>query len=322
MGDERRDRQPGRPVPRDRRSDACFSPTSSWTRGHRLGPPRAGRRPAASSSSATSTPRRGAPLRGWADGRSSRRGLPRVSDCSSRWGRLAAGRAAGASTEATGGRAGRRRGRSAGRSAWPATRAGSAARSSAHGARPGPRVPRASCGTPWTRSLRRGSSATRRDRSCRRAGACSSTRSSRRSSTRCASGVVPRTIIRPGAYVSHDARPLPGVCRRSRDPKGSKAFTLVPALEAWGQIVSVPEAGLAIANVGRRDVSFDLGMPVPTATAATCDRRVAGRRRLDRDRSQRPARVHPRPRRDRRPGRATGSPSGSRIRAPRSTSGT
>ena len=75
-------------------------------------------------------------------------------------------------------------------------------------------------------------------------------------------GARPRTIIRPGAYVSHDAGHYERLSPFSR-PGGAPGFTLRPALEAWGQLVSIPEPGLAIANIGRRDVSFDLGMPVP-----------------------------------------------------------
>ncbi len=76
-------------------------------------------------------------------------------------------------------------------------------------------------------------------------------------------GVAPRTIIRPGAYVTHDNGHYEHLSPFTR-PGREKGTTLAPALEAWGQLVSVPEAGLAIANIGRRDVSFDLGMPVPT----------------------------------------------------------
>lgn len=75
-------------------------------------------------------------------------------------------------------------------------------------------------------------------------------------------GTVARTIIRPGAYVSHDAGHYERLSPFSR-AGASGRWTLEPALEAWGQLVSVPEPGLALANVGRRDVSFDLGLPVP-----------------------------------------------------------
>jgi D-serine deaminase-like pyridoxal phosphate-dependent protein len=75
-------------------------------------------------------------------------------------------------------------------------------------------------------------------------------------------GIVPRTIVRPGAYVSHDAGHYAHLSPFTRAGAAAQ-WTLRPALEAWGQLVSMPEPGLAIANVGRRDVSFDLGLPVP-----------------------------------------------------------
>ena len=34
------------------------------------------------------------------------------------------------------------------------------------------------------------------------------------------------------------------------------------AATVWGQVLSVPEPGLAICGVGRRDVSYDLDLPV------------------------------------------------------------
>jgi D-serine deaminase-like pyridoxal phosphate-dependent protein len=77
-----------------------------------------------------------------------------------------------------------------------------------------------------------------------------------------ANGVRPRTIVRPGAYVSHDAGHYEQLSPFTR-PGGIAGYPLRPALEAWAQIVSVPEPGLAIADLGRRDVSFDLGFPVP-----------------------------------------------------------
>ena len=75
-------------------------------------------------------------------------------------------------------------------------------------------------------------------------------------------GTVPLTIIRPGAYVSHDVGHYEHLSPFTR-AGASGRWTLQPALELWGQLVSVPEPGLALANIGRRDVSFDLGLPVP-----------------------------------------------------------
>jgi len=68
-----------------------------------------------------------------------------------------------------------------------------------------------------------------------------------------------RRVIRSGCYIFHDhgfysrAEPLPG------DP------SLIPALQLRAQVLSRPEPGLAILDAGRRDVGFDLGMPIPLA---------------------------------------------------------
>ncbi|GIH21395.1 alanine racemase [Rugosimonospora africana] len=66
-------------------------------------------------------------------------------------------------------------------------------------------------------------------------------------------------ILRPGAYVTHDH----GFYAR-RSPLAS---TLRPALEVWAQVLSVPEPGLAIVGMGRRDVPYDEGLPVPLGHA-------------------------------------------------------
>ncbi|MBO4209673.1 alanine racemase [Micromonospora echinofusca] len=69
-----------------------------------------------------------------------------------------------------------------------------------------------------------------------------------------------RVVLRSGAYVSHDHgfyaertpfRRIPG--------EGS----LDPALELWAQVLSTPEAGLAIVGMGKRDAPYDEGLPVP-----------------------------------------------------------
>jgi D-serine deaminase-like pyridoxal phosphate-dependent protein len=69
-----------------------------------------------------------------------------------------------------------------------------------------------------------------------------------------------RIVLRSGCYLTHDdglyaaTSPLDP----ARTPDG-----LRPALHAWGQVVSRPEPGLALLNLGRRDVPHDSGMPVP-----------------------------------------------------------
>ena len=63
-----------------------------------------------------------------------------------------------------------------------------------------------------------------------------------------------RTVVRSGCYLTHDS----GLYARTSPLRES----LRPAMEVWAQVVSVPEPGLALATMGRRDVSFDQEMPV------------------------------------------------------------
>ncbi|MEU8324322.1 hypothetical protein AB0C33_38710 [Nonomuraea sp. NPDC048881] len=41
------------------------------------------------------------------------------------------------------------------------------------------------------------------------------------------------------------------------------ADALRPALLLWSQVISRPEPGLALLDFGKRDASFDVGLPVP-----------------------------------------------------------
>ena len=74
-------------------------------------------------------------------------------------------------------------------------------------------------------------------------------------------------VLRPGCYLSHDA----GVYREAhakvleRNPVARRMLSgLQPALQVWAYVQSVPEARLAIAGIGKRDASFDLGLPMPS----------------------------------------------------------
>ena len=75
-------------------------------------------------------------------------------------------------------------------------------------------------------------------------------------------------LLRSGAYVTHDhlhyARITP-----LRSPSEQQRFQ--PALRLWAQVVSRPEPGLALLNAGKRDVPYDLGLPVPTLVRAAGD---------------------------------------------------
>jgi D-serine deaminase-like pyridoxal phosphate-dependent protein len=68
-------------------------------------------------------------------------------------------------------------------------------------------------------------------------------------------------ILRSGAYLAHDHGYYGTVSPVSRGAAG--APVLRPALELWAQVLSRPEAGLALLGAGRRDAGFDKGLPVP-----------------------------------------------------------
>lgn len=69
-----------------------------------------------------------------------------------------------------------------------------------------------------------------------------------------------RTVLRSGAYVSHDD----GVYRETT-PFGRipSEGALDAALEVWAQVTSTPEDGLAIVGMGKREAPYDAGLPVP-----------------------------------------------------------
>jgi D-serine dehydratase len=78
-----------------------------------------------------------------------------------------------------------------------------------------------------------------------------------------------RGLLRSGCYVTHDH----GFYKRMVNVVESRlgcscGDTLRPAMEVWALVQSCPEPGLAILAVGKRDLSFDLDLPVPIARAA------------------------------------------------------
>jgi D-serine dehydratase len=73
-------------------------------------------------------------------------------------------------------------------------------------------------------------------------------------------------VLRPGCYLTHDA----GMYREAqarimqRNPIANQMRTgLLPALQAWAYVQSVPEPGKAIIGMGKRDAAFDAGLPTP-----------------------------------------------------------
>ncbi len=66
-------------------------------------------------------------------------------------------------------------------------------------------------------------------------------------------------LIRSGASLTHDDGFYAARTPFGRHPdEGS----LRPAIEVWGRVTSCPEPGLAMVAVGKRDISFDEGLPV------------------------------------------------------------
>jgi D-serine dehydratase len=76
-----------------------------------------------------------------------------------------------------------------------------------------------------------------------------------------------RVVVRSGCYLTHDSgqytrlfehilRRIPADWRRHGD--------LEPALEVWSMVQSRPEPGLALLTMGKRDVSYDIELPIPT----------------------------------------------------------
>jgi D-serine dehydratase len=75
-----------------------------------------------------------------------------------------------------------------------------------------------------------------------------------------------QVILRSGCYFSHDS----GMYRAAftdldkRSPElADLGDGLRPALEVWAYVQSRPEPGRVLATMGKRDVSFDSGLPVP-----------------------------------------------------------
>jgi D-serine dehydratase len=79
-------------------------------------------------------------------------------------------------------------------------------------------------------------------------------------------GPAVEIVLRPGCYLTHDV----GAYREAqgkifeRNPIARRMQSgLLPALQVWAYVQSVPEADIAIVAMGKRDASFDAGFPTP-----------------------------------------------------------
>jgi len=71
------------------------------------------------------------------------------------------------------------------------------------------------------------------------------------------------SVLRPGSYVVHDH----GIYKDAQccvlDRRQDLHEGLRPALEVWAHVQSLPEPGFAVIALGKRDVAFDAGLPLP-----------------------------------------------------------
>jgi D-serine dehydratase len=73
-------------------------------------------------------------------------------------------------------------------------------------------------------------------------------------------------VLRPGCYVTHDVGNYEIQQKRILDSNPiarEMRSWLVPALHIWAYVQSIPEPGLAVLGMGRRDAAFDSGLPSP-----------------------------------------------------------
>lgn len=71
-------------------------------------------------------------------------------------------------------------------------------------------------------------------------------------------------ILRSGCYITND-HGMYEQAQRAETERGHLALAapFQPALEVWAYVQSRPEPGLAILTLGKRDVSYDIEMPIP-----------------------------------------------------------
>jgi D-serine dehydratase len=74
-----------------------------------------------------------------------------------------------------------------------------------------------------------------------------------------------RVLLRSGCYVTHDSGTYHAAHEAAEaDPhRHGTTPELQPALEIWAYVQSLPEPGLGFLTMGKRDVPYDAGLPVP-----------------------------------------------------------
>ena len=70
-------------------------------------------------------------------------------------------------------------------------------------------------------------------------------------------------LLRSGGYVTHDH-----IYYEEIYPFKNTGKPLLPAIEVWSQVISSPESGFGVLNLGKRDIGCDLHNPIPFAKYA------------------------------------------------------
>lgn len=70
-----------------------------------------------------------------------------------------------------------------------------------------------------------------------------------------------RGVLRSGCYVTHDHGSYMNLLHKVEERQHFSS-SLRPAIEVWAMVQSRPEPGLAILTCGKRDISYDLDLPV------------------------------------------------------------
>lgn len=80
-------------------------------------------------------------------------------------------------------------------------------------------------------------------------------------------------VLRSGCYLTHDHGNYRRYLQLVEQREGLSA-SLKPALEVWALVQSVPEPGLALLGCGRRDISYDIEMPIPQTLVRAGERQM------------------------------------------------
>jgi D-serine dehydratase len=81
-----------------------------------------------------------------------------------------------------------------------------------------------------------------------------------------------RGVLRSGCYVTHDHGTYTRFLKQVEKREGLDS-SLRAAITVWSMVQSVPEPGLALLSCGRRDISYDLELPLPVRYAPRGARR-------------------------------------------------